>query len=102
MSRLQISLFCVLAGLLAACEATPGDEDWVTSDSWGSVSENRLSMNRLSMNRLSMNRLSMNGLLDPATGEAGAEVIKYSARCMLRADQSVQVDYVDASGAVGS
>jgi hypothetical protein len=63
------------------------------------LSMNRLSMNRLSMNRLSMNRLSMNGLLDPATGEAGAEVIKYSARCMLRTDQSVQVDYVDASGA---
>jgi len=62
------------------------------------LTSNALTSNALTSNALTSNALTSEALSDPAQGVRAANVIKYSARCMLRPDQSVTVTYVDGQG----
>lgn len=62
------------------------------------LTSNALTTNALTSNALTTNALTSNALLDPAQGESAAQVIRYSARCMLRPDQSVTVTYAAPDG----
>ncbi len=73
--------------------------------STNALSTNALSTNALSTNALSTNALMTSALLDKtlsssgvSNGQNAAQIIKYSARCMLRPDQSVKVTYKKANG----
>jgi hypothetical protein len=59
------------------------------------LTSNALTSNALTSNALTSNALTALALDDPNQGVKAANVIKYSARCMLRADQSVTVTYRD-------
>ena len=62
------------------------------------LTANALTANALTANALTANALTANALDDPAQGEDAAEIIRYSAKCMLRADQYVDVTYRTAAG----
>jgi hypothetical protein len=66
------------------------------------LTANALTANALTANALTANALTANALDDPAQGEDAAEIIRYSAKCMLRADQYVDVTYRTSAGNVVS
>jgi hypothetical protein len=64
------------------------------------LTANALTANALTANALTANALTANALDDPDQGEDAAEIIRYSAMCMLRTDQFVDVTYRTSAGDV--
>ncbi|HEU5060226.1 MAG TPA: hypothetical protein VFU21_27025, partial [Kofleriaceae bacterium] len=64
------------------------------------LTANALTANALTANALTANALTANALDDPASGEDAAEIIRYSALCMLSASQFVDVTYRTTTGGV--
>ncbi len=62
------------------------------------LTSNALTSNALTSNALTSNAFTSDALQDPDQGVKAANIVKYSARCMLRPDQSVTVTYVDHDG----
>jgi len=62
------------------------------------LTSNALTSNALTSNALTSNALTSEVLQDPEQGLRAANIIKYSARCMLTPDQSVTVTYLDRDG----
>jgi hypothetical protein len=103
---------CLLLSCCAPIDEGVAEHTQAISSSNGlstnALTRNALTMNALTTNALTKNALTKNALagdpsvaaalMDPAQGVYAAEVIKYSARCMLRADQSVTVTFASGNG----
>jgi hypothetical protein len=105
-----IGVVIALAGCALPEDVESAREALLTSNG---LSTNALTKNSLTRNALSANALVSNALtravlssvpalrdvfMDPTQGADAAMLVKYAARCMLRADQSITVDYLDSHG----
>jgi hypothetical protein len=99
-----LAIACIAAGCAVEPDSVVDDEsnESLTSNALTSnaltsnaLTSNALTSNALTSNALTSNALTAQTLMDPAQGLRAAKIIKYSARCMLRPDQSVTVTYVD-------
>ena len=64
------------------------------------LTANALTANALTANALTANALTANALDDPDQGEDAADIIRYSANCMLAAGQYVDVTFRTSAGEV--